>query len=276
MMKGGIPVANDVDWTGKEPIPQAPFPCWIIPATDEVATYVAARQSELREAGWKVLASTPHIVDRLNNKASFQRYVAELGLSAHLPRFHIAPEGGLYPCILKPATGEYGYNMFIVNSSAATREIVGNISNFEERWVLQELIPGQYEYSASMLVNQGKILATTCVRYTYDKETYIWPNVKELARTVCDLPAEHLEIMRRILVGYSGFCNFNYKVRPDGRLCLFEANARVGGDLACDVPVLRPDLGRAMFEKLEAIGNRSGQQLLAEGKKERRSNLLFS
>ena len=34
---------------------------------------------------------------------------------------------------------------------------------------------------------------------------------------------------------YSGVCNANYKVRPDGRLALFEFNTRVGGDLAQDL-----------------------------------------
>ena len=35
---------------------------------------------------------------------------------------------------------------------------------------------------------------------------------------------------------FSGILNFNYKVRPSGGLCIFEVNARIGADLACDVP----------------------------------------
>eukprot|EP00747_Dinoflagellata_sp_TGD_P081093 gnl/TRDRNA2_/TRDRNA2_161162_c0_seq3.p3 gnl/TRDRNA2_/TRDRNA2_161162_c0~~gnl/TRDRNA2_/TRDRNA2_161162_c0_seq3.p3 ORF type:complete len:167 (+),score=39.07 gnl/TRDRNA2_/TRDRNA2_161162_c0_seq3:724-1224(+) len=62
--------------------------------------------------------------------------------------------------------------------------------------------------------------------------------------------------MERFLDDYSGFCNFNYKVHRDGKLCLFEINARVGADLACDAPSNWPEITRAMFEKLDAIGRR--------------------
>ena len=45
-------------------------------------------------------------------------------------------------------------------------------------------------------------------------------------------------------------CNFNYKVRPTGGMCIFEVNARVGADLACDVPRRR---AAQFFEALEAL-----------------------
>ena len=41
--------------------------------------------------------------------------------------------------------------------------------------------------------------------------------------------------MRQLLRDYTGVINANYKVRPDGRLALFEFNTRVGGDLAQDM-----------------------------------------
>ena len=42
------------------------------------------------------------------------------------------------------------------------------------------------------------------------------------------------------------------QVRPDGGLCIFEVNARVGADLACDVPRRR---AAVFFEKLESLGD---------------------
>lgn len=83
---------------------------------------------------------------------------------------------------------------------------------------------------------------------------YVWPHVNELSKKLCELPLGHLDVMRRFLANYSGFCNFNYKVRNDGKLCIFEANARVGGDLAFDIPQQWPDLAQAMFEKLDEVG----------------------
>lgn len=60
-----------------------------------------------------------------------------------------------------------------------------------------------------------------------------------------------LQVMKKFVAGFSGICNFNYKVRPDGGMCIFEVNARVGADLACDVPRRR---AAAFFGKLDAIG----------------------
>ena len=58
--------------------------------------------------------------------------------------------------------------------------------------------------------------------------------------------------MKGFLADFSGICNFNYKVRPDtGSMCIFEVNARVGADLACDVTRRR---AAALFEKLDALG----------------------
>ena len=56
--------------------------------------------------------------------------------------------------------------------------------------------------------------------------------------------------MRGFMVGFDGICNFNYKLRPDGRMCIFEVNARMGADLGCDVP---PPMMRAFFDKLDAL-----------------------
>ena len=56
--------------------------------------------------------------------------------------------------------------------------------------------------------------------------------------------------MKLFLAEFSGICNFNYKVRPDNGLCIFEVNARIGADLACDVPRRR---AAAFFERLDQI-----------------------
>ena len=57
--------------------------------------------------------------------------------------------------------------------------------------------------------------------------------------------------MRKFVAGFSGICNFNYKVRPSGAMCIFEVNARVGADLACDVPRRR---AAAFLKGLDRIG----------------------
>jgi hypothetical protein len=63
---------------------------------------------------------------------------------------------------------------------------------------------------------------------------------------------QHLAVMQTLLQGYSGVCNFNYKIRAiSGEIAIFEVNTRVGGDLCDDVPRWR---ARAFLEKLDSLG----------------------
>jgi len=117
-------------------------------------------------------------------------------------------------------------------------------------WVLQELAQGKFEYSTSLLVHEGEILDAACSRYEFSSEVYVWPALEYSHSEYVSVPEEHLAIMRAMLVGFSGICNFNYKLRPCGRMCIFEVNPRVGGDLVFDVPKKRV---RALFEKLDAM-----------------------
>ena len=79
----------------------------------------------------------------------------------------------------------------------------------------------------------------------------VWPHVSELSRcSHSSIPKTHLETMGAFVCGYSGICNFNYKVRKGGDICVFEINTRVGADLACDVPRAR---ARELFEKLNTL-----------------------
>ena len=70
-------------------------------------------------------------------------------------------------------------------------------------------------------------------------------------KSTSDVPAAHIATMKSFLTDFSGICNFNYKVRPKtGDMCIFEVNARVGADLACDVPRRR---AAQFFDKLDSL-----------------------
>jgi hypothetical protein len=125
------------------------------------------------------------------------------------------------------------------------------------KWLLQELCAGRIEKATSLLVKDGTIHDAICTDYEYDCDesgVYVWPNVQELQerrRSHEDIPPSHLDTMERLCTGFTGICNFNYKVRPDGTMCIFEVNARIGADLACDVPRKR---AATFFAKLDVIG----------------------
>jgi len=241
---------NTMEWDGKLPLPPAPpAPCWLLPAKDDMALCIARLKLEIMAAGWKVLSSSEEVVDRLSNKAKLAEYASRIGMASHLPEHYAIPEEARYPCLLKAAVGEHGQNIHIVHS----REEVLNVTSdgFGEEWLLEEMCPGRLELSASLLVSNGEIVDSILSEYEYDADEYVWPHVGEVGRTFVDpVPAEHLAVMRGFLEDYHGICNFNYKVRRDGRLCIFEVNTRVGADLACDVPRAR---ARALFAKMDEI-----------------------
>lgn len=241
---------NLLEWDGELPLPRAPqTPCWLLPAKDDMATSIARFQPQLVAAGWKVLTCDEEVIERLSNKARLSDYAKKLGMTSHLPEHYATPDEARYPCLLKAAVGDHGRNIYIVHS----REDVLNVTTdgFGSVWLLQELCPGRLEASVSLLVLQGEIVDSIYTEYEYDADEYVWPHVNEVARRMIEpCPAAHLAVMRDFLIGYSGICNFNYKLRRDGRMCIFEVNTRVGADLACDAPRAR---ARALFSKLDAI-----------------------
>ena len=118
-------------------------------------------------------------------------------------------------------------------------------------WLLQEIIPGPVEYSASLLVVGGRVQHALVIEYTFMADVYIWPRVREdrKRRTTHNLAPAHLEVLQALFVGYSGVCNVNFKLR-EGAISIFEVNTRVGGDLANDAA--RAD-AQAFFEALDQV-----------------------
>jgi len=241
---------NVIHWDGELPLPSPPSsPCWLLAAKDDMALCISRLQTELLAAGWKVLTCDEKVINRLSNKANLSDYAKRLGMLGHLPQHWVTPAEAQYPCLLKAAVGEHGQNIHIVNSMEEVLDVTTD--GFGSTWLLEELCEGSIELSVSLLVVSGEILDAVCTEYEYDQEQYVWPHVGEVGRRSYDnIPAEHLAVMKDFLFEYSGICNFNYKVRPNGRMCIFEVNTRVGADLACDVPRSR---ARALFAKLDSI-----------------------
>ena len=76
---------------------------------------------------------------------------------------------------------------------------------------------------------RARDLDVVATRYTYDAAVYVWPRVeerRELRVVDAPVPENHLDVMAALLRGYTGICNFNYKLRGNGELCIFEVNVR--------------------------------------------------
>ena len=247
---------NSLDWRGAPPLPPPPAPrCWLLPATDAVALAIARHRAALAALGWRLLTCDEAAVRRLSDKAEFHSTAVALGLASHLPTHYSSAAAASYPCILKGAEGEHGRAVRIVQSAEeATERTARAVADGDgDRWLLQELIRGHVEYSASLLVAAGTVAKVLCVRYVYDRDAYVWPhnvNERKEQRSVAEVAPEHLAVMSALVTDYTGVCNFNYKLRDaDGSLALLECNTRVGGDLAADAP---RNAAKEFFEALDA------------------------
>ena len=246
-------VRNTMTWRSGTPLPQAPGPCWLLACKCDTAVEIAQHRYGLAANGWKLLTCPPHVVSRIGNKANLHAFAKERGLLAHLPRHYETPERASYPCMLKAAVGEHGRDVFIVHSAKEVREKAAGGFPGAGKWLLQELCPGSTEHATTLLVKDGEILDAICTNYEYDREVYVWPFVEEhqdRRKSHENIPKAHLDTMALFVDEFSGICNFNYKVRPSGGMCIFEVNARVGADIACDVPRRR---AAAFFRKLDSL-----------------------
>ena len=256
--KMNISVRNTLEWRRGHPLPEAPLPgaCWLLPCKCDTAVEIGNHADALAARGWKLLTCPGDIVSRIGNKHNLFTFAKQLGLLQHLPQHYVSPSSAAYPCMLKAHAGEHGQGIYIVENASDVAIQSGSNRYNASKWLLQELCPGRIEHATSLLVKDGAIHDAICTNYEYDSESgiYVWPNVEELQdrrRTHEDIPAAHMEVMRKFVVGFSGICNFNYKIRPNGEMCIFEVNARIGADLACDVPRRR---AAAFFNKLDTIG----------------------
>ena len=244
---------NNVLWRGALPlpIPMVPAESWLLPSTDEAAMWIASYALGLHAAGWRLLTADAALVSKLGNKATLRAHAEALGILHVLPTHYASAKSATYPCILKVATGEYGRGTHIVQRAAEVRHLAP--AGLGADWVLQELIVGRREMATSLLVKDGVVLDCICTTYEYACESYVWPRVGEVRarrQHSREVPARHADTMRHLLQGFSGICNFNYKVdATSGHMKIFEINTRAGADLACDVPAA---MLRQFFAKLDA------------------------
>lgn len=212
----------------------------LLPTSDRFARLLAMRREEYMAAGWRVLIGSPSSVLAIGNKVRLQGFARRHGLTSYLPtEFSITT--ARFPCIAKKATGEYGRNVHIATTRHALLQLV---QAAPKTWVIQELVAGEDEIATTLVVVNGEIKAAMSTRYTYRDKIYVWPHTAQSKRTSSELsPPERLQIEPFVRY-FTGVCNVNYKVRPDGRIAIFEFNPRVGADF-CDAKV---SLARVIVE----------------------------
>jgi len=193
------------------------------------------------------------VLDLIADKIEFGRVCTELGIP--VPRSLVQDFSGAdaddwepdevdldYPLVAKPAVGAaYEHLVFDgkkkiykVDSPQHLREIFARVraAGFRDRFVLQELIPGDDTAMRSITAyvdQSGEVTLLATARVLLQEHTPL--ALGNPAAMITTPYPELMEQAERLLkhVGYRGFANFDVKVDPrDGVMKFFEMNPRIG------------------------------------------------
>ena len=209
--QGGLPVPRPPDWSRAGALP------WLIPTSEQAAGTIAHWQEALRAAGWLVPESCEELVAELGSKQGLHERAARLGLLDLLPTHYASPSEASYPCIVKPSDGCAGRGVQLLASEEDARAHARLEAENGFPWgplVYQEWVSGVSERSTSMVLREGRVVASVTAEYQHDRPDYCWPQCHEVARRF-HMPADstHLRLLERFLAGFSGLCNCNYKLQ---------------------------------------------------------------
>lgn len=185
------------------------------------------------------LMPTPEMVGTLADKAAFAAYVARQGLASFCPRVFPSAAEAQFPCVVKRVNLNAGKGVEI----AATAEHLGELLRTKP-WkgfplLLQAYEPQPHEYVTHAVCRDGRIVLHRTYRFTLKPDVRIRrPGSTRSCERWSPSP-QQLETLESFLrpLRYNGPCNFDYGIRPDGTVCVFEINPRLGGSLMARVNV---------------------------------------
>lgn len=172
------------------------------------------------------------VSDLLRDKRRTLDYAAAQGFGTWCPTVHEDVDQVRFPCVVKRTdlNGSVGVN--VAHSWRGLEALLGGSRELPPNTVIQSFIYGAKEYATYLMLEEGEILwdASFC----YEME------FSDIVRRPGSAPARRVDTPRRILaqfgsflrpLRYSGPCNVDYKIRPDGDAAIFEVNPRLGGSL---------------------------------------------
>ena len=217
-------------------VPRNGAPALLLAQTDEYALRLVREATRFRQLGWLLLVPSLETAVSLSNTGMLYGLAATRGVLDAFPIRYASLSRAPYPHVMKTVTGTFGQNVHIVWRQEDARTIM---ASSQKEWIHQELIEGAYEISTLLLAIDGCIRHAIRTEYHYDAAAYVWPAVNEILHdrtSTTELPASEANVLGTLLEGYSGICNFNYKLRKDRSIAIFECNIRAGRDIT-DAPL---------------------------------------
>jgi hypothetical protein len=178
------------------------------------------------------LAPDERSLNVFGDKAQFQAYVQDNALSDLCPE-HFSSSAARFPCVLKRTDLNAGGGIAVVLSAEHLQSFLEQPPWLGHPTVLQAMVEGDGEIVTHCVCKNGRILWHTSFGYTLPPGEIIrsWNNVQSIEPV--PTTSRTLRQLQRFLtpLGYSGPCNFDYKLTRDGTVMVMEINPRLGGSL---------------------------------------------
>lgn len=240
-----IPAVTEVQMWPDDPA--QPFPP---PSPTDIRTVVIALSEDNilncpRTA--HALAPDRRAVATLRNKASFAAYVEKAGLSELCPITYATPEQVEYPCIVKYVNSAFAFGSRILRSDRELDDFLRTEPWDPAKFIVQQCIASPVEYATHCVCKAGRILWSCTLAFENDTGQEIRQGIVFKSMAAVDAPDGALAAIERLLLplGYDGPCSVDYTLSSEGRIAIFEINARFGGTimLVPNVPFLQQALG---------------------------------
>lgn len=169
----------------------------------------------------------------LYDKARFSQHMVALGLCKFQPELYRYTHELKFPVALKRTTLNAGSGIARADDLVAFARL-RTLPQFAGQSVLaSEWIEGRVEYVTHAVVVQGRIRWHQSFEYVLEPGQDIrrgssMPHIRPVKVSV-----RALRVFEAVLLplNYSGMCNIDFKLSPQGRLKIFEINPRFGGSL---------------------------------------------
>jgi hypothetical protein len=198
---------------------------------------------------WRSLSPDRASIRALGDKRQFAIYMAANGLGDYCPTTYAGPADAVFPCVMKRLDLASSRGIVVVNSRAEFENHLQSDIFHRQQYTLQALVAGTVEHATYCICKDGAVLwhCTFLTEVAHPDTVKSEDNV--LRRWKIETPGPIVRQIEKVLapLAYSGPCNLDYKLGPDGKIRIFEINPRLGGSL------MMPQYGEDLRQALSCI-----------------------
>ncbi|QIJ74389.1 hypothetical protein GU700_07235 [Methylobacterium sp. NI91] len=186
-----------------------------------------------RPPGYFALCPSSEALETLADKAMFAAYVKRHGLEALSPKVYDTVDEAVFPLLVKPTKLNAGSGIKLIHNRDQYEDFRASATFSSRPHILQAYLEDDQDYGTHLLCRDGRIVWHQSFRYVLPPNSPIRGPVTHLTSEVCSLEDEQIKALEQFVMPlkFSGPCNVDHKIAPDGSVCVLEINPRIGGSL---------------------------------------------